>query len=146
MNRSGRQDRYYDGDEAALSFQSFPVQGQMTTFSANNSITDSTASATAMATGTKVNNGVISQAYPENGEDLKKILEMADSYFMGTGVVTTTVLSHATPAAFAGHAPNRGDFRTIVDSYLAGSRPEILLGGGGVSYGLEASDFRDKNY
>ena len=66
---------YENGTEGTLSFESFPYQAQMTTFSANSSVTDSAASATAMATGTKVNNGVISTAIPGDSSELATVLE-----------------------------------------------------------------------
>ena len=55
---------YLNGVEGTLSFEYLPYQGQVTTYSADSSVTDSAAAATAMATGTKVNNGVISMEFP----------------------------------------------------------------------------------
>ena len=65
------------GIEEGLSFQQFPVRGRVTTFSADNDITDSAAAATAMATGRKVNNGVLSVAIPGDGKPLETILEQS---------------------------------------------------------------------
>ena len=63
-----------------LSFQTMPYQGELTTYSASSSITDSAAAGTAIATGFKVNNGVISMAYPSNasypyGAEIGTLLE-----------------------------------------------------------------------
>ncbi len=57
--------RLYAGYD--LSFESFPFQSIMTTESADSLISDSAASASAMATGIKVNNGVISLQLPGDG-------------------------------------------------------------------------------
>ncbi len=51
---------YANGASGTLSFEAFPHQAQVATYSASSSVTDSAAAATAMATGQKVNNGVIS--------------------------------------------------------------------------------------
>jgi len=50
---------YLHGEPGTLSFEQFPFQAEVTTHSADSSITDSAAAATAIATGQKVNNGVI---------------------------------------------------------------------------------------
>ena len=50
-----------------LSFETFPYQADVATASADSAVTDSAAAATAMATGQKVNNGVISEATPGDG-------------------------------------------------------------------------------
>ena len=54
-----------------LFFEAFPYQSSMTTWSANSPITDSGASGTAMATGHKVNNEVISMQIPGDGRNWK---------------------------------------------------------------------------
>ncbi|NIM49669.1 MAG: alkaline phosphatase, partial [Gemmatimonadales bacterium] len=46
-----------------------------------------------------------------------------------TGLVTTTYMSHATPAAFGAHETSRDNYPSIVGDYLADSRPNILFGG-----------------
>jgi len=96
---------YAHGASGTLSFEAFPNQAQVTTHSADSAITDSAASATAMATGRKANNGVISVAYPGDGHELPTVLEHAAAAGKATGLVTTTDISHATPAAFAAHEP-----------------------------------------
>ena len=73
----------------------------MTIHAANNPVPDSAASATAIATGVKVNNGVIALALPGDGQPLKTVLEIFQAAGKSTGLVTTTEITHATPAAFA---------------------------------------------
>jgi alkaline phosphatase len=117
------------GEAGTLSFEAFPYRSRMTTHAASGALTDSAAAATAMATGTKVAVGVISLRIPGSGEALATILE--DSQRMGkrTGLVTTTSISHATPAAFAAHEARRDNYLEIVSDYLRDSRPNVLFGG-----------------
>src|SRR5699024_3813234 len=75
--------------------------GMMRTHSANSEVTDSAAAGTAMATGEKTNNGMISTS-PE-GEKLDTILEAAEERKLSTGLVATSTITHATPAVFASH-------------------------------------------
>ncbi len=91
---------YLSGAAGSLNFESLPNQAEVTTYSANSSVTDSAAAATAMATGFKVNNGVISLAIPGSGRELYTLLEYSRDRGKRTGLVTTTYLTHATPAAF----------------------------------------------
>ncbi len=84
------------GEATGLSFQQFPVRSSVTTRSADNPITDSAAAATAMATGRKVNNGVLSVALPGDGKPLETILEFALRRGKRAGIVTTTTITHAT--------------------------------------------------
>lgn len=107
--------------------------GYVTTFSANSFVTDSAPASTAMATGQKTNNGVISQDSTakkgKDGKNLTTILEMAEAANKSTGVVTTTRITHATPAAFYAHVDNRDNESEIADQLLA-SNTEVALGGG----------------
>ncbi|GAG37618.1 unnamed protein product, partial [marine sediment metagenome] len=90
---------YEDGSEGTLSFESFPNQAEMTTYAANSSVTDSAAAGTAIATGQKVNCGVISMAYPGDGNELETLLEYFKTKNKSVGLVTTVYVTHATPAA-----------------------------------------------
>lgn len=108
--------------------------GYVTTFSANSFVTDSAPASTAMATGQKTNNGVISQNATaiegvRDGANLTTILEMAEDANLSTGVVTTTRITHATPAAFYAHVDDRDNESEIADQLLA-SDVEVILGGG----------------
>jgi alkaline phosphatase len=121
---------YANGEAGTLSFESFPYQGELTTYSADNAVTDSAAAATALATSFKVNNGVISMAYPGDGSELQTLLEMSKlSLYKRVGLVTTVYMAHATPAAFGAHEPSRNNYSQIADDYLTQTRPNILFGG-----------------
>lgn len=128
---------YYYGEPAEFEFLSLPVSGEITTDSASSDITDSAASATAMATGRKVDNGVLSQAIPGDGADLETTVQFAKSRGKLTGLVSTSFITHATPAAFGAHTESRANYESIAEDYLTESRPEVLFGGGG--YGMETS-------
>ena len=104
------------------------------TSSANSLVTDSAPASSAMATGEKTNNGVISQNSAaiqgkRDGENLTTILEMAEESGLSTGLITTTRITHATPAAFYAHVDNRDNESEIADQLLA-SGVEVILGGG----------------
>lgn len=108
--------------------------GYVSTFSANSFVTDSAPAATAMATGHKTNNGVIGQdatAVPKkmDGKNLTTILELAEKAGLSTGLITTTRITHATPAGFYAHVDNRDNESEIADQ-LSKSNVEVILGGG----------------
>jgi len=132
---------YANGTSGTLSFERFPYQGEVTTYSASAAITDSAAAATAMATGRKVNNGVISTALPGDGSELKTILEYAAEAGKRTGLVTTTAMTHATPAAFGAHEPSRNLGSRIAQDYLNQSRPNVLFGGSSYMAGASAAGY-----
>jgi alkaline phosphatase len=122
---------YRAGMEGSLPFEAFPHRGFLSTGNADGRVSDSAAAATAMATGRKVSNGVISVAIPGNGMPMGTVLEILGKRGKRTGLVTTAFVTHATPAAFAAHVPARDDYGSIAAAYLAGSRPDLLFGGGG---------------
>lgn len=110
-----------------LLMNTFPHSAINTTHSMNTLITDSAAAGTALATGYKTNNGVISKD-PE-GKDLKTLIEAAEEIGMATGLATTTRITHATPAVFASHNESRGNENDIAADLL-GSGVDYIVGGG----------------
>jgi alkaline phosphatase len=91
-------------------------------------ITDSAAGATAMATGSKTYNGAISVDTAQ--KPLKTIIEFAEEYGWGTGIVTTATVTHATPACFYGHQKERRNVnRELAEEFLT-KNIEVLMGGG----------------
>lgn len=125
----------YRGEETSLIMNSLPVSGSVKTNSLNAKITDSAAAATAYATGHKTNNGMLSVS-PE-GEKLKTIMEEAEEKGLSTGLVTTTSITNATPAAFAAHAESRASEADIALDYLDSGVD--FFAGGGASYFLPAA-------
>ena len=135
---------YATGTPDGLFIQNLSVASTVTTYSASSSVTDSAAAATAMATGHKVANGVISRDLSGSGRDITTILEMASDSGLATGLVTTTYLTHATAAAFGAHVDTRTDYDGIARDYLSGSRPNVLFGGG--ENGLTAASLLAAGY
>ena len=120
---------YANNDTAPLTFETFPHFATMTHNNASNTTTDSAASGTALATGVKVNNGVISLAAPGNGADLKTTLEVMRDRGKSTGLVThATDITDATPAAFGAHTISRTNKSEIASDYFTQSRPNVLFG------------------
>jgi alkaline phosphatase len=116
--------RYVKG---ALEMERCPVGGLLLTHSADQMVTDSAASGTAISTGYKTSNGTIGQT-PE-GIPLKTALEAAEEKGKATGLVCTSSVTHATPAAFAAHVKSR-KMEPAIAEQLAAAEIEVLFGGG----------------
>jgi alkaline phosphatase len=101
--------------------------GLLSTDPRNAFVTDSAAAASAMSTGVKVDNFVLSMA--PDGKPLRTVMEAAKAAGKKIGLVTTAEIYDASPAAFSVHAKNRRESQSIVDQYLA-MEPDVLLGGG----------------
>ncbi len=114
------------GTPEGLNMHSLPMQGTVTT-SSPSGITDSAASATAMASGHFTFNGRV--GIDLDGLPVQNLVELAKSYGLATGIVTTTRLSHATPACFTAHVNSRGQYQDIA-LQMAQLRPNVMLGGG----------------
>ena len=69
-------------------------------------------------------------AYPGDGSELATLLEYFNNRGKSTGLVTTTYVTHATPAAFGAHEPDRENLSEISTDYLNQTRPNVLFGGG----------------
>jgi alkaline phosphatase len=123
--------RYYVGTN--LCFENFPNQSTVMTYSANNPITDSAASGTAMATGYKVDNGVISIAQPGDGHSYQTILEFLKMRGKATAIITTDLITDATPGTYGAHVSSRTMYSQIASHYLTNSRPNVVFGGGDAS-------------
>ena len=95
-----------------LSFSQFPAQGLTTTYAADQFITDSAASATALACGLKTNSGVIAMD-PTGTKKFKTIAEMAKEAGLKVGIVSSVDLDHATPASFYAHNKSRNNYYDI---------------------------------
>lgn len=131
---------YATGREGELCFESFPYKTSMTTHSADEAVTDSAASGTAIATGHKVNNGVVSLQIPGDGTELQTLLEYFQQRGKATGLVTTTYITHATPAVFGAHEKSRQNYDNIAADYLTQTRPNVLFGAGGHSMSPQAAE------
>lgn len=103
------------------------LQGSIRTYAANSRVTDSAAGATAFAAGIKSYNGAISVDTAR--APVATVLEAAEQRGLATGLVATSRITHATPAAFSAHVPNRGMEAEIAAQQLD-QDIDVLLGGG----------------
>lgn len=116
--------------------------GSVATKSADDEVTDSAAAATAMATGKKVNNSSVAM---HEGKNLTSISELALAAGKKVGVVTTDVLSGATPAAFSSHAKTRYEAHAITKAQ-ATSGLHLLMGQASTFYDYYKEDFVRNGY
>ncbi len=132
--------------EPSMSMLSMPVVGLARTHSANSRVTDSAAAGTALSTGHKTRNGMLGM-----DADTTAVVSIAKVLFdrgWGVGLVTTSAIDDATPAAFYAHVDNRGQKETIgrqlAESgyqFAAGAGPEAMY----KNVGLPAY-FKEKGY
>ncbi|MCI4668784.1 MAG: alkaline phosphatase [Bacteroidia bacterium] len=101
--------------------------GLIKTHAADDLITDSAAGATAFATGKKTYLGAI--GVNSDTLSVKNIFDKAKKKDMGTGVVVTSEITHATPAAFFAHEDYRLNYENIAQDFLS-SDMDIAIGGG----------------
>lgn len=105
----------------------FPVASMCTTHSASSPVTDSAAAGTALATGSKTNNGMLGMT-PDSLAVQSIAKELFDRGY-GVALVTSVAPDDATPGAFYAHVPSRSMYYEIGKQYaasgydfLAGSR------------------------
>jgi alkaline phosphatase len=109
------QSRGEEGEENYLSFERFPYLAMAKTYSTSNQIPDSAGTMSAMMTGVKTKSGVISVTDVAELGDCKSSLaakaltigELAEMSDLATGVISTSLLTDATPAAVYSHAASR---------------------------------------
>ena len=119
--------RYLGRDFAMTEIMNQGKTGYMYNDSLDSSVPESAGAATQMATGVKVRTKTIGVG--SDGKPLKSILEIAKEKGKTTGLVTTSGITDATPAAFAAHVMDRRDEHMIAEQ-LVKSDVNILFGGG----------------
>ena len=97
------------------------------TASFNRYVTDSAAGGTAISTGKKTYNGAI--GVDANKNPIKTILEEASEKGLATGLVSTSSITHATPASFIAHQPSRSMEEAIATDFLK-TDIDVFIGGG----------------
>ncbi len=112
---------------AVLTMNTFEVAGLTATYAANTLITDSAAAATALATGVKTNKGYVGVS--PRGKALITLTEAARDKGLATGIITTTRLTHATPASFTAHNLSRSNENDIAMD-LFNCNVDFMAGGG----------------
>lgn len=95
--------------------------------SLNSTVTDSSAASSSWGSGSRVLNGVLNQL--PDGRELRPLYGIMAEAGWKRGLVTTTEITHATPAGFATSCSSRGNANDIAAQYLGG-RVDVLLGGG----------------
>ncbi|WP_034061554.1 alkaline phosphatase [Lacinutrix jangbogonensis] len=101
--------------------------GLISTSSSREDITDSAAGATAFASGVKTYNGAVGVA--DDSTKVKTLVEIVSLQHIKTGVISTSSIQHATPAAFYAHAINRGLYEDIAAD-MVDSDIDFFAGGG----------------
>jgi alkaline phosphatase len=172
---------YQVGEDGELTIDTLPETAFIKTYSHDAQVTDSAPSMSAYMTGVKMNNEVISMT-PEtsayntttlagyvaganstcpasgNGAPVTTLLEIAKARGMATGVVTTTRITHATPAATYAHICHRDGENNIATQLVPGGAGyntalldgvDVVFGGGvrhfvpGTTAGSSRTDARD---
>jgi len=121
-----------------LYVQSMPFIGLMDTSTASAWVSDSAAGMTAIVTGVKTHNGVISMGPDtvrgqKDGRILKTLLEEAEERGLSTGVITNVNIADATPAACYAHANDRrkhGEIFLQLFDPKHGDGVDVVIGGG----------------
>ena len=137
---------YAAGADGALALDSMPHLALLRNYSNDFAAPDQAAAATALATGTKVNNGLI--GIDSEGRRLKNLLELARQAGRATGLVTNAKFTAPTAAAFYAHTAEPSDKSDIARQLAENSGIDLMLGGGAadflpVSKGGHRSDERD---
>lgn len=112
---------------APLHIESMPVVGLAKTSSYDRYVTDSAAGGTAIATGVKTRNGMIGTA--PDSTAVETIVEIAGRNGLSTGLISTSAITHATPASFIAHVASRNSYEDIANFFVNGV-VDVFLGGG----------------
>jgi len=114
-------------NKGRLFLENLKYTGFSKTYSSDKYITDSAAGGTALSSGVKTYNGAIGLDKDKN--QVKTILEEAEEMGMATGLVSTSAITHATPASFIAHQPNRNMYEEIAADFLK-TDIDLFIGGG----------------
>lgn len=117
----------YTANRGKLNLMQMPVGGFIITNSSDAYITDSAAGATALSAGVKTFNAAI--GVDADSVRVKTILQMAEDQGLATGLIATCTITHATPASFIAHNPNRRDYEGIATDFLE-TDIDLFIGGG----------------
>ncbi len=122
------------GSGGHLHLDEMPYTALVRTWSADSPVTDSAAAVTAMACGRKTVNGVLGQDASaiygkKDGRPLESIAAWGKKHGLRVGLVTTTRVTHATPAGFYASVNDRDRERAIARQAIA-APIDLLLGGG----------------
>ncbi len=111
-----------------LMIPTIKTRGLITTYSLSSEVTDSAAAATALFSGYKTNNGMIN-VLPDGRIPNRTLGEIFKAMGKSIGIVTTTRVTHATPAGIYAHIKSREEEAEIAEQLLK-FEPTVILGGG----------------
>lgn len=125
---------YRYGSFGQMNYERFSTTGVARTYSSREFTTDSAAAATALASGVKTYNGAIGLSDPQweaagRARELETLSDLAHQQGKSVGIVTTTRITHATPASFFAHVPQR-DLEDEIAAQVLGSEVDLFIGGG----------------
>jgi alkaline phosphatase len=129
---------YIGGADNPLAMDGLEFSARLRNHSADFAVPDSSAAASALATGTKVKNGTISLG--ESGDALRTIVEIAHEEGRATGIVTDGALTNPTAAAFYAHASNTKQPQEFANALIERDAVDIALGGGAAEFKKEKLD------
>ena len=116
-----------EGPNGRIAMDRFPISGIVLTHSADAIITDSASSATAYSTGSKTKNSYL--GVDKDGRILENLTEKLDNFGFMSALISTSEVTHATPAAFSSHVDSRRNTDEI-SSQMLESKVATILGGG----------------
>ena len=116
-----------EGPNGITVFDMFPVSGLVKTHSYNTVVTDSASSATAFSSGIKTINRYLGVDHKKN--PVTNITELLHKKAYVNGIIATSEITHATPAAFAAHTESRYNTDAIAEQIFY-SNNYFVLGGG----------------
>lgn len=119
---------YAGGADTPLALDLMPHMALLTNYSNDFAAPDQAAAATAIATGVKVNNRLIS--CEPDGKRLQTLIEHARQAGRATGLVTNASLTDPTAAAFYAHTTDQNDRSAIARQMAENSKIDLVLGGG----------------
>ena len=130
------------GSKGSLNLEKMPYSGYVKTYSSSGFVTDSAASGTALATGVKTYNRAIAVTDPKvdpkgASRKLELMTEVMKKAGKSVGVVTTTRVTHATPASFYAHVKDRG-MEDEIATFVKNSPLDLLMGGGRTHFQRES--------
>jgi len=132
-----------------LFLENFVNIGFSKTYSSDKYVTDSAAGGTALASGVKTYNGAI--GVDPDKKPVINLVEMAEKKGLKTGLVSTSSITHATPASFIAHADSRKSFDDIALDFLK-TDIDVFIGGGKKYFEKRkdgknlSQELRDKGY
>ena len=118
--------------------------GYCLTYQYGTVVTDSASAGTALASGVKTRDAIIGKDH--DGRAMKSVVDIAKSLGKSTGVISTTRLTHATPAAFYAHIIHRDRENEIASQLIERGDLTIAFSGGArhfIPQGTKVEDHPD---